>query len=58
MITEHPPKLGPQTQTIGVEPILWMHVSFGSAETDVVLYPIESKTGPAIYEPMFGEAMD
>lgn len=26
--------------------------------TAVVLYPIASKTGPAIYEPLFGEAMD
>jgi hypothetical protein len=25
---------------------------------ELVLYPIASKTGPAIYEPMFGEALD
>lgn len=28
------------------------------AGDDLVLYPIASKTGPAIYEPMFGRAME
>lgn len=29
MIIVHPAKLGQQMQTLGVEPVLWMHTAYG-----------------------------